>query len=185
MSRAIANDELRARLLKVLRLARQGVGGEKENAETLLTRMLRRHGLTVADLHELEGEPRDLMWLPVADDLEATVLQGLVRALFGRDRETWATAKSRKKLGINVTKAEAVSIEIAWEVYAKAWEEEQHVLCLAFLTKHRLFDSSPRDEGEQAELSEEELARAHRARAMIDVLERVERPGRRIGRSGS
>lgn len=180
---ALHDQELRARLLKVLRLARQGIGGEKENAEALLAKMLRRHGLTVADLHNLEGEPRTLTWLAVADDFHVSVLAGLIGALLGGDREMWATGKPPKKIGVNATPAEAVSLTIAWEVYVDAWNEAKKDLCLAFLIRHRLFDPN-HEQADPVELTPKEAQRILRARAMTEVLEHVERPGRRIGRSG-
>jgi hypothetical protein len=182
VSPAIADDELRTRLLKVLRLARQGIGGEKENAEALLAKMLRRHGLSPADLHELEGEPRELHWLKTVDDMQVTILAGLLAALFGRDRELWTSGKNARKLGINLSRAEAVSIDIAWEVYSAAWEDAKLDLALAFIMRHRLIDPKrAREPGDDVELSAAEKARLRRADAMIDVLEHVDRPVPRVG----
>lgn len=45
-------DKLKEKLLKLYRLSQQGDGGEKQNAETALLSMLKKHGLTIADIDE-------------------------------------------------------------------------------------------------------------------------------------
>jgi hypothetical protein len=43
-------DAIRQRLAKILTLAKRGVGGEKKNAESILRRELKKHGLTIDDI---------------------------------------------------------------------------------------------------------------------------------------
>ena len=41
-------------LKKLLALSKQGVGGEKINAEALLNKLLKKHGLTIEDIDDEE-----------------------------------------------------------------------------------------------------------------------------------
>ena len=82
-------ESIRIRLLKVLRLAQGGVGGERENAEVLLGKLLRKHAMTMADLDGSLDQPRTLAWLPATGEDERSVLAQLVVKLFGTGRKVW------------------------------------------------------------------------------------------------
>lgn len=182
MSETTPNSEaesVRARLLKVLRLAQQGVGGERENAEALLEKLLRKHSMTMADLESVEaGESR--VWLSAADAEERMVLSQLAIRLFGTKRKLW-TQQGNCHLGVDLSPAEKTAIEIAWEVYSEAFAEARHALVLGFCFKHELYAS---DENGGSEMSDEERERGRRAMALADVLPKVDAPGRRLGSGG-
>ena len=172
-----ANDEsIRARLLKVLRLAQQGVGGERENAEVLLAKLLRKHSMTMADLEGATNQPVALVWLPASGDDERTVLAQLVIRMFGTGRKVWRRSPS-SDLGVDVTASEHAALVIAWEVYRAAFTEARQSLVIGFCYKHGLFAA----EGAEADVSAEAQARAARALALAEVLPVVEPPGKRLG----
>jgi len=168
-------DTIRIRLLKVLRLAQDGVGGERENAEALLAKLLRKHSMTMADLDGALDRPRIREWLPVGDEEERMVLSQLVIRLFGIDRPTWRRGAS--ELGVEVTPSEHAAIRIAWEVYRAAFGQARQALVLGFCYKHGLYAPAGGDTGD---MTTEARDRAARALALAGALPAVESPQRRL-----
>jgi hypothetical protein len=169
-------DTTRDRLLKILRLAQQGVGGERDNAAALLDKLLRKHSMTLADLEAAERQPTRA-WFPASDNDESTVLAQVAVSLFGTKRKIWRQS-GRHNLAIDVTPSEHAALTIAWDVYRAAFAEARHALVLGFCVKHSLF--AP-ESGVAAEMSPEARARAERALAMAETLPSVDAPGRRLG----
>lgn len=172
----MTSDDVRSRLLKVLRLAQQGVGGERENATVLLEKLLRKHDMTMADLEGAE-QVTTRVWLPAADNDEGTVLSQIAVSLFGTGRKLWRE-RGRFDLAIDVTPSEHAAITIAWDVYRAAFADARHALVLGFCLKHSLF--SP-EGGTPPDMSPEARARAERAIAMAETLPVVNATGRRLG----
>jgi hypothetical protein len=170
------DDSIRTRLLKVLRLAQEGVGGERENAEALLAKLLRRHSMTMADLESAQNAPVTLVWLAAASDDERTVLAQLVIKLFGTGRKVWRRTGT-SDLGVDVTASEHAALLIAWEVYQAAFAEARQALVMGFCFKHGLYASEGAD---SPDLSQEARTRAERALALADALPIVEPPSRRL-----
>jgi hypothetical protein len=173
------SDVIRERILKVLRLAQHGVGGEKENAEVLLEKMLKKHGLTREHL-EIDQEARDEVWHPYANDLERELLMCIANAVCQRRVEFFVPRGSRKRvLGIIATPAEQSGIIVLQETYVPTWRKAQKELLVAFALRHDLRDMSPRDEPETpSRLTKAEIERMS---AMVQGLEHVDRPRKRIG----
>ncbi len=170
-------ESIRARLLKVLRLAQEGVGGERENAAVLLEKLLRKHDMTMADLDGALGEPRSMVWLPAGDVDERTVLSQLAMRLFGTARTLFRRTDAAE-LGVEITASEHAALQIAWEVYRPAFAEARHALVLGFCLKHGLF--AP--EGASAEaMTPEARRRAEQALKMAETLPVVSSPARRVG----
>jgi hypothetical protein len=171
-------ESVRSRLLKVLRLAQQGVGGERENAEVLLAKLLRKHSMTMADLDGASGQPATRMWLPASDVDERTVLAQLVVKLFGKSRKVWRRAADTD-LGVDVGPSEHAALVIAWEVYRAAFAEARHALVMGFCFKHGLY--AP-EGSNTAEMSDEDRTRAKHALALAEALPIVEPPTPRLSK---
>lgn len=170
-------EGIRARLLKVLRLAQAGVGGERENAEVLLAKLLRRHSMTMADLEDASDRPRVRQWLPAGDLEERTVLSQLVIKLFGMERATWGHP-SAADLGVDLTPSEHAALVIAWEVYRAAFADARQALVLGFCFRHGLYAAT----GAGSEpMTEEARARAAHALRLAETLPVVDPPGGRLG----
>ena len=171
-------ESIRSRLLKVLRLAQQGVGGERENAEALLAKLLRKHSMSMADLEGALDQPRTQVWITAADAEERIVLSQLALRLFGTERKLWQRSIAMD-VGIDVTPSEHSALVIAWDVYRAAFAEARHALVVGFCFKHNLY--APEGNA-SADMSDEARARAARAIAMAEVLPSVDSPARRVGR---
>lgn len=173
-------DSIRVRLLKVLRLAQEGVGGERENAETLLAKLLRKHSMTMADLEGALDQPRTRVWLPASDTDERTVLSQLTLKLFGTGRKFWRQSNNMD-LGVDLTPSEHAALLIAWEVYRAAFADARHALVMGFCFKHGLYVA---EGASTEEMSDDARTRAAQALAMAEVLPVVDSPARRIGEGG-
>ena len=171
-------ESIRIRLLKVLRLAQEGVGGERENAEVLLAKLLKKHSMTLADLEGTLDQPSERAWLQASDPDERTVLAQLVIKLFGTSRKVWKRGDD-SALGVDATPSERAALVIAWEVYRAAFEEARHALVLGFCFKHGLYAA----EGGASPMSDAERARAAHALALAEALPTVDSPTPRIGGS--
>lgn len=170
-------ESIRVRLLKVLRLAQEGVGGERENAEVLLAKLLRKHAMTMADLEGALDQRPVRQWLPASDVDERTVLSQLVVKLFGTDRRMWRQSNGHE-LGVDVSPSEHAALVIAWEVYRAAFVEARHALVLGFCFKHGLY--AP-ESSAAPPMSADERARAAHALKLAEALPVVDTPGRRVG----
>ncbi len=170
-------ENIRIRLLKVLRLAQEGVGGERENAEVLLAKLLRKHSMTLADLEGALDQPRTREWFPASDAEERAVLSQLVIRLFGTERKLWSVT-NKCDLGVDVSPAERAALVIAWEVYRKAFGEARQALVMGFCFKHGLYAV---EKSEAVEMSEDAKARAAHVIALANVLPVVDSPAHRLG----
>jgi hypothetical protein len=170
---------LRDRLMKTLELARNGVGGEKANAQTILEKLLRAHGLTVADL-EQSSKDVDWLWIRGRDDDERLVICGLFYSIGGRDLELFERREAKYWTGAKFTAAERATIKVMWDVYRPAWRKSVHDLSLAFIGKHRLVFERDPDAPTRTETAEDRAAGRRRAQMMMG-LDHVERPVTRLG----
>lgn len=170
------SNDIRERLLKVLRLAQEGVGGERENAAVLLEKLLRKHSMTMAELEGSAGQATSRAFFSAADTDESTVLSQVVVSLFGIGRRMWRGSKSFD-VGLDLTSAEAAALTIAWDVYRAAFADARHALMLGFCFKHGLY--AP-ESGAEADRSPEARARAERAIAMAEALPVVASPAKRL-----
>ena len=178
-SQSPERETVRIRLLKVLRLAQEGVGGERENAEALLEKLLRKHSMTMADLEGTPDQPRSRVWLPAADLEERSVLAQLIAKLFGTERKLWRVG-TECNVGLDVTPAEHAALVIAWEVYRAAFAEARQALVMGFCFKHGLYAA----EGAGGAIDDDARERAARALALANALPVVDAPTRRIPSGG-
>lgn len=172
--------DIRDRLLKVLRLAQEGVGGERDNAQVLLEKLLTQHGMTMADLLDASSD-RERVWLTYADEQEMTVLHGLSQSILGAEAQAWC-AEGELVLGFDVTRSQRAELEVAWDVYRSAWQRARRDVLVAFMAKHRLFD-----EGEAAGYipqTPDDYVNAYRRRHLMRGLETVDAPRKRLPGDG-
>lgn len=180
------DETIRERLLKVLRLAQQGVGGEKENAEALLAKLLRKHGLTRADLEEAAGVKRftRVLELTARNMRERTILIQLIERFVGRDRELGQDKRTHLRLALLVTDAEYAALTIAWEVYRKAWQTAVDDLAQAFIVKHRLWDPVREARAAEDDSPAVMTPEIRRVLEMAGALSHVDAPLRRLAAGG-
>ena len=157
-----------ARKLKAL--AEKGVGGEKANAERMLSEFLQRHDLSEQDL---EDEVVNRYFLNMTDDTGKLWIQVIRRVnrsipIYGK-----YTAKIIKELRltgnymIKCTVAEYVEIEVMYETYSRLLKKEYEVFFRAFCTANDLLIAAGPDDNKA---TPEELAEQRRANQMASTI---------------
>lgn len=147
----------KAVLLKKIRaLAERGVGGEADNAEEILRRLMEKYGVSEDELDEEERRRHDFEYH--GKEQEKLLRQVVYKVTGGYAYNLVYRASGRKvktRLGADCTAAEKVEIEFLFDFYTRLWERERDAFLSAFIQKHRIF--TIRDEIEPQEVSREEL----------------------------
>ena len=147
----------KAALLKKIRaLAERGVGGEADNAEEILRRLMEKYGVSEDELDEEERRRHDLEYH--GKEQEKLLRQVVFKVTGGYAYNLVYNATGRKvktKLGADCTAAEKVEIEFLFDFYTRLWARERAAFLSAFIQKHRIF--AIRDDIEPQKLSREEL----------------------------
>lgn len=147
----------KAALLKKIRaLAERGVGGEADNAEEILRRLMEKYGVSEDELNEEERRRHDFEYH--GKEQEKILRQVVFKVTGGYAYNLVYNATGRKvktKLGADCTAAEKVEIEFLFDFYTRLWERERAAFLSAFIQKHRIF--AIRDDIEPQKLSREEL----------------------------
>lgn len=153
--------ELIEKIKAVKNLAERGVGGEAENAEALLTRLMKKYGISEGDLSSETREGREFAFHGAEE--EKLLRQIVYKVTNGGKaygfRYTDTGRKCRKSLGAECTAAEKVEIEFLFDFYKNLWEREKAALLGAFIQKHKLF--AIRSDIEPTILSDEEIEKMY------------------------
>ena len=146
----------KAALLKKIRaLAERGVGGEADNAEEILRRLMEKYGVSEDELDEEERRRHDFEYH--GKEQEKLLRQVVYKVTGGYAYNLVYRASGRKvktRLGADCTAAK-VEIEFLFDFYTRLWERERDAFLSAFIQKHRIF--TIRDDIEPQEVSREEL----------------------------
>lgn len=153
----MSSEEKNIELLKKLkRLAEEGVGGEKGNAQVLLSRLMEKYNVTEIDLSDDALEEHGFEF---RNQYERKLLHQLISKI-ADDRECYRYMHgrgARSMLYLKCTKAEAVQMEVEYDFYRALWAEEMDWLFRAFVSKHRIFDTKPGHKTD--EISDEDYLR--------------------------
>ena len=162
-------EQLLQKVKKIQALAERGDRGEKESAAVLLDRLMKRYGITEAEIAE---ERRGIAWFRFKTPLERKLLNQVIYTVTGRVAYSCVgkyTNRPRKMLGIECTAAERLEIEFSFEFYNAALEKELDRFYSAFLNKNRIFPENAIDQIPDPE--EIDLEEAKRIYAMMAGME--------------
>jgi len=139
----MATSEKNLEVLKKLKaLADRGVGGEKENAQALLEKLLKKYHVDIAELDDDVLEDHEFKY---STPFEKRLLFQLVYKICD-GRRTYRIAWGKGKntvFGCTCTKAEALQITVEYDFYRELWNEECSFFFDAFIQKHQIFDTKP------------------------------------------
>lgn len=161
-------------LKKIKALAERGVGGEKDSAQVLLDRLMKKYGVTESDL---EAEWVETAWFRYHDDFERRILNQIIYMVTGKTSFGCIgrhTNRPRKERGIDCTAAERLEIEANYSFFLAAAKEELEIFFSAFAATNKLYprpekNTLPESDGE---LTPEEKARYIKAGLMAEGMER-------------
>lgn len=133
-------DRLLERLKGVKALADRGSDGERDNAAALLATLMKKHGITEADI---EGAEIRTYWIRYKTIYERKLLFQLAYMHLGSGHAFGCVGtyskRRHKEVGIECTPAQYIEIEADYQFYREALEEEMGIFYSAFIQKNNLF----------------------------------------------
>ena len=145
------------RLKKIYALALDGVGGEKETAQLLLEKLMKKHGIT---LEEIKGLEKYTTSKNVKNGYRVNLYCQVCSYILSSESldtlEMWKNRSTTKIVGL-MTVEEKIDVLESYEFHVKLFEEERKRLLHAFIYKHNLYNQNPkvREDGEMP--SDEEI----------------------------
>lgn len=151
------------RLKKLYALAMRGVGGEKEQAQAILEKLLKKYAITLDELDEEIVEYYELEYH--GKEQESLLKQTVYKITDDKNsfynlRYTHSGRSCKTRLGVHCTAAQKAEIEFLFSFYIRVWEKEREALLQAFIQKHRIFGNL-KDGESGKELSPEELQKIY------------------------
>lgn len=128
-----------ALLKKVRALAEHGVGGEAENAEKLLARMMKKYGISEEELDEETRVRHDFTY---HGGEEKKILRQVVYKVTAATPTSSYIPRAGARLELNSARIalppEKVEIEYLFDFYKRLWEKEKDAFLAAYIQKHRI-----------------------------------------------
>ena len=160
-------------LKKIQALAERGVGGERQNAEELLAKLMAEYGIQDADL---SAEEIRLCTFRYSEEIERRLLTQVIYMITGDSPSGIygaETNRRRKKLDIDCTEAQRLEIEITYDFYRRALKTELDVFFKAFCRRNNMYPGEDKVAPvEFDELTPEEQIIESRAAAMSRTMDR-------------
>lgn len=161
---------------KLLELAKRGVGGEKENAQTMLDKLLLRHGITVAELEGEEMRPVAFRYLSNDPHKKNRFLFQVIASVIGSKRVT-STVQFEPSSGesycyISMTPAEEIEAKAKFDFYWRDFLEQADIFRSAYIQQNELYAKPDGDEDHYKELTDEEKGRLYKEAKMMDAIDK-------------
>lgn len=177
------NEKILETAKKLKDLSDRGIDGERENAIEMLSRFMKKHGITAEMIEGRMVKKHSVFLEPVFEkgffrQICASVLGGG----FSLYRYTYKLTKSRENVGknrygIECTDAEFIEIEAKHEFYFKCFLEDMDVFRSAFIQKNQLWqksDGSDNDDADSPELTPTEKAKLFKMANMMMGMDKKE-----------
>ncbi len=148
------NPKVESKLLKLLALAEQGVGGEKTTAKRMLNKMLDKHGLTVEDLVKESEQEYWLRYQPGGNDKQ--LLIQVISRVLGYDVQMWTRKNKQRQLGFECTEYELMEIELHYSIYSKALKKELDIAYKAFIQVNEIYATNWPESETKREMTEKD-----------------------------
>lgn len=157
---------------KLKALADRGIGGEKQNAETMLNQLMKKHNITI---EEIEGEKIEMHFFKI-DSKHHSLWFQIVKRTNDTIRCYGEFPKSKIKqfnLGgnyaIDSTTSEYIEIEAKYDFYRRLYESELDIFFSAFLDANDLLcDNKPEDLKKQ--YTKEEIEKMRRIQSLSNKI---------------
>lgn len=151
------------RLKKLYVLALRGVGGEKEQAQALLEKLLKKYAMSIDDLDD--EHIKEYLLTYHGKEQKKILIQTVYKVLDDTSslfelRSSESGRKCRTILSVSCTAAQKAEIDFLFDFYTRLWEKEREALLQAFIQKHSIFGSL-KDGEKGMELSDEELEKMY------------------------
>ena len=148
-----------ALLMKIRALALNGVDGEKEQAQAILDKLMKKYSVSLDDLDE---EILNEYEFEYHGKEQEKLLRQTIYRVTGDKFAMWGLQysdsgrKCKTRLGGRCTAAQKVEIDFLFDFYKRVWEKDRQALLSAFIQKHRIFGELKPDE-KAMEISAEDM----------------------------
>lgn len=155
----MTNDKARHRMLKLLALARRGEGGERDNAQRFLESMLKKHGMTLADL---DGDCQEAEWkcFPIKTAQDRRLLVQVACMVLKSNSLDLRQQRGKKNVWIEVTKAQFLEIELHYRAFNQDLKKILELAFVAFINRNDIFSGVQDADIAPPKYSAEDLAAA-------------------------
>lgn len=153
------NPIVRARLEKLLALAKGGTGGEKETAQQMLDRTMAELGITLDMLTMEEVRRVEFKFRTVQ---ERDILMAVYTKVM--DATTIRYGEYKGTLLFNMTRMQEVETGMLYDIYRRAWKKEQARALRAFIIANRIWHATDDPNAERPQRTPEQEAEAEEAR---------------------
>lgn len=156
---AVIDPQVRQRLEKLLALAKGGVGGEAENAQKMLDRIMAELGISVDMLTMEEVRRVEFKFRTVQ---ERQILMAVYTKVM--DCTTIRYGEYKGTLLFNMTRMQEVETGMLYDIYRRAWKKEQEVALRAFIIANRIWHATDDPNIERPQRTPEQEREAEEAR---------------------
>ncbi len=174
------HDKVHTLLRKLHALAQRGVGGEKENVEKALRRLMKRHGVTLEDIAE-ERKERRLFCFKTKE--ERSFMLQVISSVNGSSGAYTTRRGQRGRFWVELTTSEHLEAVMKIEHYWPMFKEERALFYEAFIQANKLYrKSSDKNKVRAEDLTEEGARRLMRMAEMMRGI-RTDTPNKRLERA--
>lgn len=164
------DPKLESRLKKLMALADRGVGGEKQNAQRMLQKLLDKHGLTIAELLEDKTEWHSFRYR--GKEEETILSQTFFKIL---DAQKIGVIATKSELKVRCTQFQAIEIQTHWDVYRTEYRKERKALLDAFIVRNSIYPATKPDQQQPSKpMSKADLDNAERAMGLARGMNKVQ-----------
>lgn len=144
--------DIEERIRKLSKLANRGIGGEKENAELLLKKIMKKYNITE---EQVKSKELNFYKFSVANEWEKKLLFQTIYKILGNDgfNDIKLYKKSKVSYYFELTAEEKIEIEYVYSIYKQDFSKEMEVFYTAFLYKNNIFPKdAPKGESKEVDL---------------------------------
>lgn len=162
-------DNKKELLLKLQELAKRGVNGEKENADKLLKKLMKKYNISE---DEINDEEINEVELELKDDIEVRLACQILFSFFD-NAPLYKKWKKRVKYYTKLTKPQEIEFRYMFSVYLENFRKQELIFYRAFINKNRIFPKEILNEKGRNpyDISPEERAEILKSQMMMGGIE--------------
>jgi hypothetical protein len=145
------------KLRKIKEHAEHGVGGEKKNAQRILKKLLKKHGLKYDDVFEQEPE-RKKVWFTCLNKPHKLILFQCYRYIIQKSTIEYYN-RSYSKIVFLLSTWEELELKQMYSYYKRLWNKTMNDVLDTFIYKHHLYSDEAVDDGPMNKGDKEKLIR--------------------------
>ena len=169
----MSNEKTLSKLKKLLALARQGEGGEKDNAERMLNKLISKHGITLEDLGD-ETEETNRYEFKYLNKYEEKLLFQIVAMVRNKKGTSYfQNVGARSRLEIELTFSQKCEIDLAYELLKPSMYSVFDDAFSALIHVNHIFPETQSSDKEEKPLSPEERQKLMRISGIMMGIEKT------------